>query len=166
MAETDLSRFRLGAYTLEHLDALAASAGSRSQAVREAAAYWRRAVEEAGRANAAELAPDDWIRLAHLNDPDPLPSDVRDDAGRSAAWDWSQRLAQELVGMWEGRDLTLPMHREEARACRELARRVAGWGVVRGYALFACLRHFWRAPNAAEEWWRVEAWMTPAARDQ
>ena len=68
--------------------------------------------------------------------------------------------------MWEGRTV-LPLHRPEERACRALARRIAGWGPVRGYALFAALRHFWRHPESGVgggEWWHPETWMTPTAR--
>lgn len=162
MPEVPYTKYRLGSYTLAGLDALAASAGSRTQAVREAVAYWRAAVEEAGRQNAAELSGEDWVRLAHLNRPDPLPSEVRDDAERSSARDWSRILAAELAGAWEGRAEALPPHRRERKACLDLAARVAGWGPVRGYALYSCLRRFWSRPDTPEGWWRPEVWMAPA----
>lgn len=152
------SQFRLGDRTLSDLDALAASAGSRAQALREAVAYWRRLVEEAGRRNADELSEEDWARLAHLNRPD-MPQDTHDEEVRSVSTDWSVRLAIELCGMWEGRALILPSHKLEAQACGELARRIGSWGPVRGYALFACLRHFWSRPGTPEGWWAPEAWM-------
>jgi hypothetical protein len=174
MPETPYQQFRLGPLTLADLDALAAGIetpdgrlGNRSQAVREAIAYWRRVVEDAGQQNADDLSKEDWHRLAHLNRPD-MPSDSRDDEERSVAIDWSARLAAELVGMWEGRELVLPMHREEAKACRALAKRIGGWGVVRGYALFACLRYFWATPSSGVgggDWWTPEIWMTPTAKD-
>lgn len=163
MAETEATRFRLGEQHLSLLDSLAVSNGGvRAPALRDAIAYWHRLISEAGAQNVAELAPDDWVRLAHLNDPDPIPAGV--DNEEPLAVDWSARLAHELVGMWEGRSITLPLHREEATACRELARRIAPWGSVRGYALFAALRHFWRAPEGAAQWWQPEVWMTPVAR--
>lgn len=154
----DYTNFRLGPQTLADLDALAASAGTRTQALREAIAHWRQAVAEAGRLNADELSADDWTRLAHLNDVYQLD---HSDGDRSAAWDWSQRLAHELVGVWEGRPVLLPLHREEADACRDLARRVAALGPVRGYALMSALRHFWRDParQLPERWWEPEVWM-------
>lgn len=158
------SQFRLSDAHLALLDGLAAPRrGVRSVALRDAIAYWHRVVSEAGQQNALELAPDDWTRLAHLND----PSDVLDGLeeyegeGRALTVDWSRRLAHELIGMWEGKSL-LPLHREEARACRELAGRIADWGVVRGYALYACLRYFWSRPGCGVgggDWWHPETWL-------
>lgn len=168
MPETPWSKFRLSDDYLALLDELAASnGGNRSAALREAILYWHRLVAEAGRQNAEDLAADDWTRLAHLNDPDPLPPDV-EMGDEPIAVDWSARLAHEIVGMWEGRPVVLDLHRQERDACRELARRIAGWGPVRGYALFAALRYFWRHQDAGVgggEWWAPEVWMTPTARD-
>lgn len=165
MAETPYVKFRLGEHTLADLDSLAAGrGGNRSAALRDAVHYWRRAVEDAGRANAAELSKDDWVRLAHLNRPD-VP-ELDDEEGRRVVPDWSRILAMELLGMWEGKPL-LPVHRKEKAACEELARRVAALGPVRGYALYLCLSHFWGAALGTPgdgEWWHPAAWMTPTAR--
>jgi hypothetical protein len=157
----EYTKFRFGGQTLADLAALAVSAGSATQAAREAIAHWRRVVEAAGRQNAEALSEDDWARLGHLNDPSPLAW-TWDEDERAAARDWSKWLAAELTGAWEGRDVALPEHKAEAKAGRELARRVASWGPVRGYALFACLRAFWSRPDTPEAWWRPEVWMTPA----
>lgn len=155
----EYTHFRLGEQTLAQLDALAASAGSRAQAVREAVAYWQALVREAGECNARELSLEDWARLGHIGQPDVMPDEVRDEGERTSVRDWCTYLAVELHGQWEGRTLVLPYHREEAKACRALAKRIGGWGMVRGYALFACLRHFWRAEGTADGWWRPEVWM-------
>jgi hypothetical protein len=162
------SQFRLALAYLEALDSLAAhNGGKRSPALRDAIAYWRRAVGEAGRANALALTPEDWTRLASLNDPGGALDGLEDhEEGRPLAVDWSARLAHELVGMWEGRRL-LPPHAEEAKECRALARRIAGWGLARGYALYAALRHFWTRPEAGVgggDWWHPESWLTPTAK--
>lgn len=162
MAETEYAKFRLGHRTLADLDALAASAGTRTQALREAVAYWNLLVREAGERNAAELSRYDWARLAHLDRPDPWPSEGYDEDERASALDWSAILAESLVAMWEGKDLVLPAHQEEAIACRKLAKKIAGWGVVRGYALMACLRHFWAQEKHGAEWWLPEVWMCEA----
>jgi hypothetical protein len=162
VAETPYAHFRLRPHTMGDLDALAASAGNRSAALREAVEQWHAAVAEAGRRNADELTREDWDRLAHINHPDPFAG--LDGEAERVAPDWSQVIALELVGMWEGRELILPAHREEAALCKRLARRIAGWGRVRGYALFACLRRFWEG-EAVAEWWDPAAWMTPDARD-
>lgn len=149
MAGITPSQFRLGPDTLADLDALAASnGGQRTPAVKEAVAQFRALVEEAARANADELSREDWIRLGHLNDPDPLGELNLDDMPTSHGRDWSQWLAAELVGMWEGRGTTLPLHDAEAKACQTLARRVSKLGRLRGYALMAALRYFWRSPEA------------------
>lgn len=156
----EYTHFRLGERTLAQLDTLAAGAGSRTQAVREATAYWTHLVRVAASINATELSEEDWVRLAHLNQPEPLPGDLRDEEDRTATRDWSQWLAIELVGMWEGRSLALPYHQEEARACLALAKRIARWGTVRGYALFACLRWLWRQEeDTRAKWWTPEVWM-------
>lgn len=156
------AQFRFGERTLADLDALAASAGSRTQAAREAVAYWRQLVAQAGRQNAEELSATDWERLGHLNDPSPLAW-TWDEEERASARDWSHWLAAGLCGAWEGRSQALPQHEREAQACRELARRISSWGPVRGYALFAALRWFWSDAGraASGQWWRPGAWMTP-----
>ena len=160
--------FRVPGDTLAQLADLAASnGGNLTTAVKEAAAQFRAAVEEAARLNAEEISAEDWIRLAHLNDPDPFSGmDLDDDAGLSRyGVDWSAALAAELVGMWEGRDSSLPLHRTERRVCEELARRVAELGRIRGYALMAALRYFWRHPEAGVAACRaVEVWLTPTAK--
>jgi hypothetical protein len=163
MPEVPYSKFRLGALSLAQLDALAASAGSRTQAAREAIAHWHAAVAFAGRQNAEELAEGDWVRLGHLNDPTPA-SWTWDEEDRAGARDWSAWLAVELAGAWEGRAAALPEHRRERSACHALARRIAGWGPARGYALFAALRWFWSRPDAPEGWWRPEVWMAAEGR--
>ena len=164
---TPYSQFRLGEHTLADLDALAAGLGGvRTAACRDAIHHWRRAVEEAGRLNAAELSRDDWVRLAHLNRPD-VPEVDGDDGGGRYAPDWSRVLAVELVGMWEGKPL-LPLHRKEKAACEELARRVAALGPVRGYALYLCLSHFWGPALGTPgdgEWWHPATWMTPTEKE-
>lgn len=160
------SQFRLSDAHLSLLDALAvAHGGVRTEAMRDAVAHWHRAVSEAGAVNAVELSPDDWERMAHLNDPGPVIPAEEDDGPQ--AIDWSARLAYELTGAWEGRRV-LPAHEAERRACYALARRIARWGPVRGYALWMALRHFWANPSAGVgggDWWHPETWMTPAAAD-
>jgi hypothetical protein len=165
VAETPYIKFRLGEHTLADLDALAAPAGGvRSAALREAIHYWRRLVEEAGRRNAEEFGRDDWVRLAHLNNPDMMPPEIEDETASTR--DWSQYLAADLCGMWNGKPL-LPIHRQEKKACDALARRIAGIGLVRGYAMYCALRHFWGPALGTPgdgEWWHPETWMTPTAR--
>lgn len=166
MAGITPSQFRLGPDTLADLDALAASnGGQRTTAVKEAAAQFRRLVEAAGRVNAEEFTAEDWVRLGLLNDPDPTGGLVEvDQAGSPHDRDWSRWFAAALVGTWEGRDTTLPVHKAEAKACRVLARRVAGIGRLRGYALMSALRYFWRSPGAViESCAAPEVWMTPAS---
>jgi hypothetical protein len=162
---TKLTPFRLPPDTLDELAALAASnGGNLTTAVKEAAAQFRALVEEVGRANADDLTHEEWVRLGHLNDPDPMGELVED--GPTHGTDWSQRLAAELLGMWEGRDTTLPLHRAESKECAKLAKRIAGWGRLRGYALMCALRHFWREPSAGiESCAAPEVWMTPTKRD-
>lgn len=166
MAETPWSKFRLSADTLADLDALAASnGGNRSQALREAVGQFRALVEAAGRANAEELSEEDWHRLAHLNDPDPFGGLEDDDGPSVFARDWSQFLAAELVGMWEGRALGLPAHKSEAEECRALAGRIAELGAMRGYALMCALRYFWREPSAGIVACAApELWLAPTAK--
>lgn len=165
MAETPLSRFRLGPTTLAALDALAASNGGvRTTAVKEAVAYWRAAVEHAARENAAALTPEEWGRLAALNDPDPWPAGAEPDDAPDRVLYWSARLARELEDVYDGRAVVLPEHERGRAANRRLAEKIRPWDLARGYALFACLRHFWRSPEAGGgEWWHPEAWMAPTA---
>lgn len=167
MAETPYMKFRLAEHTVADLAALAASNGGvLTAAVRDAIHYWRRAVEAAGRINADQFTREDWVLLAQLNDPDPLPPGVEDDAAPVTV-DWGKRLAAELVGRWEGRTI-LPLHKAEVAATRALARRVAALDLVRGYAVYCALRHFWGPALATPgdgEWWHPETWMTPTARD-
>lgn len=167
MASTPYAKFRLGADTLADLDALAASnGGNRSQALREAIAYWRMAVEEAGRRNAAELTAEEWTLLGHLNDPDPFSRLAEDDDPLPAP-DWSRLLALELTGTWEGRPAVAPYHLAERDATRKLARKVNSWGPVRGYALMAALRYFWRSPEAGIMACAApEVWLAPTARGE
>lgn len=171
---TPYYKYRLGPDTLADVAALAASnGGNQSAAVREAVTQFRAAVAEAAAVNAAELTEDDWTRLGHLNDPDPFgrpggdDDDTADLLGRGRGIDWSQYLAMELVGMWEGRPATLPLHKAEKKASEQLARRVAAWGRVRGYALMAALRWWWRQPNGVPIAACADpaAWMTPAPRE-
>lgn len=163
-----ISPFRLSDAHLALLDDLAASRGGvRSDALRDAITYWHRAVREAGAANAADLSSEDWNRLAHLNDPGPMEGLGDEDEGPLAI-DWSARLAHELVGMWEGRAVVLPEHAAERVACRNLAKRIARWGAVRGYALWAALSYFWKTPSAGVgggDWWHPATWMTPTAKE-
>ena len=167
MARTEPSQFRLREYTLADLDALAASNGGlRTAAIKDAVHYWRYLVEEAGRANAEEFTREDWTLLAHLNNPDPLPPGV-DLEDAPLVMDWGKRFAAELVGQWEGRTI-LPLHRTEVAACKALAKRVAKLDLVRGYAMYSALRHFWGPTLTTPgdgEWWHVETWMTPTARE-
>ena len=161
------SQFRLGPDTLADLDALAASnGGQRTTAVKEAVAQFLRLVEHAGRQNAEELSREDWARLGHLNDPSSEVEELLDDMPTNHGIDWSQRLAAELVGMWEGRELILPAHKSEAKECGKLAKRVAALGRLRGYALMCALRYFWREQSAGIESCRApEVWLTPTARE-
>jgi hypothetical protein len=168
---TEYTRLRLGQGSLAQAAALAASAGNITQAVREALAYWHAAVAQAGRRNAEEFSPEDWTRLAALNNPDdPLPSEVRDEEARSAAWDWGQRLARDLLDQYAHRAVVLPAHVADRDACRALAARVAKLDLAQGYAMFAALRHFWRPENITSgvgggEWWAPEVWLVPTAKE-
>ncbi len=165
MATTPI-QFRLPPDTLADLAALAGSnGGNLTTAVKEAAAQWHAAVEEAGRLNADELSAEDWHRLAHLNDPDPLSGLMEDEDFTPRSADWSKWLAAELVGMWEGKGLILPSHKTESRACKQLAKQVAEMGRVRGYALMAALRYFWKTPDAGIMACAApEVWLTPTAK--
>jgi hypothetical protein len=163
------SQFRLGPDTLADLDALAANnGGRRTTALKEATAQFRAAIEEAARANADALSPEEWALLGDLNQPDPyadMPDDVRDDVARWGV-DWSAYLAAELVGAWESRAVVLPLHQEQAAAARALARKVGRFGRVRGYALMAALRWWWTpgTERTIEQCADPAAWMTPADR--
>lgn len=166
MAETKPIQFRLDPHTVEALAGLAASnGGNLTAAAKEAAAQFAAAVAEAGALNAAELSADDWTRLAHTNGPDPFSGLELDDVPSPHGRDWSQYLAAELLGMYEGRPAVLPGHKIEAEAARELASRVAGLGRVRGYALMCALRYFWRTPDAGIVACAEPAvWLTPTAK--
>lgn len=166
MAETPYSKFRLSETTLADVDALAApNGGNRSQAIRESVAYWRRLVEEAGRTNADALSPEEWTLLVHTGDPSDMDIPDDDEAG-AAARDWCVWLATSLAQMHDGREVVLPSHRDEARAAKKLAKKIAGWGIVRGYALYAALRYFWRRPEAGIAACAApEVWMTLTARE-
>lgn len=163
MAETPYTKFRLAPHTLSDLAALAASAGNLSAAVRECVAHWYRAVSEAGRLNANDLSRDEWHLLAHTGDPS-SPYDGTDE--RAIRYpDWSRILATELAGVWEGKPLLLPSHREEKKASERLARKIGGWGPVRGYALMAAVRWFWKHPDTADAWWWPEVWLVAETRE-
>jgi hypothetical protein len=161
---TPITPLRLGPDTLADLDALAASNGGiRTTAVKEAVAYWRAAVEAAGRANADALTAEAWTLLGHTGDPGDLdlPDDVCPDF---CCRDWAFLLAAELSQVYDGRPL-LPAHRDEQKAAKRLAKKIAGWGITRGYALMAALRYFWRHPEAGIMACAApEVWMTPEAR--
>lgn len=152
-------QFRLGPDTLHDLDSLASSAGTRTQAVRESVAYWYSEVAAAARANADDLSRDEWHLLAHTGTPS---LDTDEDGGRYP--DWSRVLAMELVGMWEGRPLALPSHKEDKRASERLAKKIADWGPTRGYALMSAIRWLWSHQDTADAWWHPEIWLTPEHR--
>lgn len=152
----EYSNFRLGDDTLAQLDSLAVSAGSRTQALREAAAYWQRAVAEAGRANAVEFSEEDWTLLGAI---EPPTLDIPDDEdSRAASRAWGPLLAAELTGRWEGRKV-LPLHIAEVEATRKLAGRVSRLDLARGYAIYACLRWFWKQQGTPADWWHPGSWM-------
>jgi len=146
---------RLSPQMQDDLDALAASAGSASAAIREALHLTR---------VAETLTPEEWTLLGHLNNPsDPELEDAGVELGGPVD-DWSQRLAAELVGAWDGRPTPTPEHRAEKKRARELAGLVGTFGPVRGYALMAALRYFWRIPSAGiGACASPEIWMTPTA---
>jgi hypothetical protein len=158
--ETPYVKFRLGPDTLDALSALAASSGNLTQAVRESAAYWHAETVAAARLNADELTRDEWHLLAHTGTPS---LDIDDeDGGRYP--DWSQVLALELVGVWEGRPVLLASHAADKKASHALAKKVAKLGPVRGYAIMSALRWFWGHQDTADAWWHPEVWMTPEVR--
>lgn len=165
MPETPYSKFRLSEATLADLDALAASnGGNRSQAIRESVAYWRKLVEDAARENADDLTAEEWALLAHAQIGQDDLDEVLED--RDAAQNWPQRIAMELAGAWEGREAILRSHVDERRESKRLARKIARWPLVRGYAIFAALRYFWRRPEAGIAACAApEVWMTPTARE-
>lgn len=147
---------------LDDAAALQASAGTLTAAVREALHLTRVVVEEAGRANAEVLTPEEWVILGHLNNPD--DPELGDLGIGSPVDDWSARLAAELVGAWEGRPTPTPEAKRERKRAKELAGLVATFGPVRGYALMAALRYFWRRPEAGIAACAApEVWMTPTA---
>lgn len=160
-----ISPFRLSDDTLADLDALAASnGGTRTPALRDAIAYWRYLIEDAGRRNAADLTPQEWSLMAHTQTG---ADDMDELIGReTAVRDWCIVIGQELHGMWEGREVVLQSHKDEQRAAKKLAKKIAGWGMVRGYAMMAALRYFWRHSEAGiAACAAVEVWMTPTAKD-
>lgn len=164
MPETPYSKFRLGDHTLTDLDALAASnGGNRSAAIRDAVAYWRAEVERAGRLNAEQLSDAEWELLGHTGDPGDY--DLLDSANEgSPCRDWAYLIATSLVQMHEGRAVLLASHREEQRAAKKLAAKIGKWGIIRGYALMAALRYFWRDPSARIQSCSLpEIWLTPTA---
>lgn len=155
------SQFRLGPHTLADLDALAASAGTRSDALRECIAYWHRAVAEAARLNAEELTPEEWVRLGYTGDPGSFLGDED-----QSAVDWSRRLAIELVGMYEGKAYLLPEHMGGQKEAKKLAKKIGGWGIVRGYAMMAAVRYLWIHQDTGPAWWQPEVWMTADVRPE
>lgn len=173
----DPIKFRLDDTTLERVDALAASnGGNRTLAIKESVAYWHSLVEQAARENADALTVEEWALLGRTqtgSDDDEVESLLREREGPGrptlpavVAVDWCQRLALELAQMHEGRDVVLHEHKEERRAAKKLAKKIAGWGVVRGYALYAALRYFWRRPEAGIAACAApEVWLTPTARE-
>lgn len=166
MAETPYFKFRLPPNTLADLNALAASnGGNNSLALKEAVAYWRDAVEVAAKQNADDLSRDEWTLLGHTGDPSDC--DLPDEANEgSLCRDWAHLIAIELSTMYDGRLLMLPSHKEEERAAKKLAKKIAGWGIIRGYALMSALRYFWRHQEAGITACALpEIWMTPTARE-
>lgn len=179
MPETPYAKFRLGEETMADLDALAASnGGTRSTALREAVSYWRRLVEEAGRENAEELTVEEWTILGHTQvGVDDLAEILMEESGvdrgrgrpvaDTTVRDWSVRIAQEVLGSFEGRPVVLPIHAAEKKIAKKLAKKIAEWGIVRGFALYAALRYFWRHPEAGIAACAApEVWMTPTARSE
>jgi hypothetical protein len=166
VAETPYFKFRLPPGVLADLNALAASnGGNNTLALKEAVAYWRAEAERAARLNAAALTAEEWTLLGHLGDPSDydLPDDVCPDA---TCRDWAMILATGLAQMYDGRPVLLPSHKAERKAAAGLARKVAGWGIARGYALMAALRYFWRHPEAGiGACASPEIWLTPTARE-
>lgn len=171
------SQFRLSDDTLARLDSLAASnGGTRTTAVKESIVYWHAVVMQAARANADALSREEWELLGHTQtgaESDEIEELLRDGPGRPpaedvAVVDWSQRLAVELSQMHEGRAILLKSHRQEMIAAKKLAKRIAVWGIVRGYALYAALRYFWRPENRDTGIMACaapEVWMTPTAKE-
>ena len=113
MAGITPSNFRLGADTLANLDDLAISAGTRTQALKEAIAQFARAVADAAVANAAELSAYEWsiIRAASID-------------WRGTAIRWHLRIGAAV--------------RRFGYEC--LAALIEGWGPIRGYAIMANIR--------------------------
>lgn len=164
MAETPYSKFRLSPDQNHLLDCLAASAGNRSAALREAVIGWHQAVDAAGRQNAADLTPAEWTLLGHTNDP-AITADHYSD--RASMPDWSRVLAREMVDMYEGRPALTTGGKSDAKAAAKLARKIADWGPIRGYALMSALRYFWRWPEAGiTVCTSPDLWLTPTAGDK
>ena len=159
MAKQPPSQFRLSDWTLGCLDALAASAGTRSAALRECVHHWHAEVGAAARLNADGFAPADWRRLGEAGDP-------ADNAPPGEEWypHWPTLLARGVVDVYEGRPVTLPLHREGRAAAAELAGRVAGLSAARGYAMMAALRYLWSHPDTAEAWYEPEVFLVAETR--
>lgn len=167
---TDRVDLRLPLAVVADLDALAASCGpgvtgpngggGRKQAACEAIAQFRRAVHAAGERNAEELSADDWTALGHLQD----VSEGAELFGAEYGIDWAGRIAQELADQFEGRAVISGDPRPK-HAVR-LAKKIAGWSTVRGYALMSALRYFWRHAEAgiiaAQS---PDIWLTPMAKE-
>lgn len=165
MAETPYAKYRLSPATLADVSALAASAGSHSQAIREAVAYWREAVETAGRENGKSLTPEEWTLLGHIGNPTDfdLPDE---DCPTPCCRDWATLIGLNLVGMFEGRPILLKSQKEEQSAAKKLAKKIANWSLVRGYALMAALRYFWTHQEAGiSACASPEIWLTPDVKE-
>jgi hypothetical protein len=156
---TDYTKFRLLPSALDTLADIAASAGNLSAAVRECIYYWHRVVGEAAQQNAEELTPEDWERLGHTGDPTTM---IRDDEEYTI--DWSARLAIEVADTYEGKLLLLPEHKAAAKACKALAKKICGWGVVRGYAMMSAIRYLWTHTDAGSDWYQPSVWMQAEVR--
>lgn len=124
---------------------------NRSAAVEEAVQHWQRLVAQAAADNASAFSREDWHLMAHAC------NGIGDEFGEGEpiARAWAPWIAQNLADMYEGRTVLLDSHREEQRAARALAKRVAKLDHVHGFALMDVLRWFWsRDVDAAGEWWR------------
>ncbi len=146
------SQFRLGELTLTQLDSLARSAGTRTQALREAVAYWHWAVWIGGEQNAAEFSAEEWEILGGVKP----PTKPEEAAGRVMGW--GSLLAAELLEWWKGREI-LSHRREEYELTMKLARKVDRLNFVRGYALYSALRWLWGREGTPPEWYRPANWL-------
>lgn len=161
MAETPYFKFRLPPDVLASLNELAASnGGNNTLALKEAISLARDTVEAAGRTNADDLSAEEWALLGHLGDPTDIAM-----AEEVPSRDWSHTIALSLAQMHEGKPILLPSHRDELRAAQRLAKKIAAWGSIRGYALMCALRYFWRHQDAGiTACASPEIWMTPTAK--